>query len=96
MFDPAKPLWNTDGIAFDYAGDMVVLSASNERFYKYAMPTDNNTCTTPAPKAQVIEKEETAVQMVTTAEQKTRKVMIDGQMYIVRGGKTYTALGQVK
>lgn len=96
MFDPAKPLWNTDGIAFDYAGDMVVLSASNERFYKYAMPTDNNVCTTPAPKAQVIKKEETAVQMVTTAEQKTRKVVIDGQMYIVRGGKIYNALGQVK
>lgn len=96
MFNPEKPAWNTDGIAFDYAGDMVVMSASNERFYKFAMPTDNNTCTTPAPKAQVIEKEETAVQMVTTAEQKTRKVVIDGQMYIVRGGKIYNALGQVK
>lgn len=96
MFNPEKPAWNTDGIAFDYAGDMVVLSASNERFYKYAMPTDNNTCTTPALKDQVIEKAETAVQMVTTAEQKTRKVVIDGQMYIVRGGKTYNALGQEK
>lgn len=87
---------NVDGLAFDYAGDLLALSASIERFYKLAVPTDNNVCTTPAPKAQVIEKEETAVQMVTTAEQKTRKVVIDGQMYIVRGGKTYTALGQVK
>lgn len=87
---------NVDGLAFDYAGDLLALSASIERFYKLAVPTNNNTCTTPAPKAQVIEKEETAVQMVTTAEQTPRKVMMDGQMYIVRGGKTYTALGQVK
>lgn len=87
---------NVDGLAFDYAGDLLALSASIERFYKLAVPTDNNTCTTPAPKDQVIEKAETAVQMVTTAEQKTRKVVIDGQMYIVRGGKIYNALGQVK
>ena len=87
---------NVDGLAFDYAGDLLALSASIERFYKLAVPTDNNVCTTPAPKAQVIEKEETAVQMVTTAEQKTRKVVIDGQMYIIRGGKIYNALGQVK
>ena len=40
---------NIDGIAFDYAGDLVVLSATTERFYKFAVPTDNNVCTTPAP-----------------------------------------------
>lgn len=43
---------NIDGIAFDYAGDLYVMSAITERFYKFAVPTDNNTCTTPAPESQ--------------------------------------------
>ena len=43
---------NIDGIAFDYAGDLYVMSAATERFYKFAVPTDNNTCTTPAPESQ--------------------------------------------
>lgn len=94
MYNPEKPAWNTDGIAFDYAGDMVVMSGSIERFYKFAMPTDNNTCTTPAPKAQVIEKDDTAVQNTTIANQKVRKVMVDGQLYVRRAGKLYTILGQ--
>lgn len=42
-------LGNIDGIAFDYAGDLHVMSASAERFYKFAVPTNNNVCTTPAP-----------------------------------------------
>lgn len=45
-------LGNIDGIAFDYAGDLYVMSAATERFYKFAVPTDNNTCTTPAPESQ--------------------------------------------
>jgi hypothetical protein len=43
---------NIDGIAFDYAGDLYVMSAATERFYKFAVPTQENTCTTPAPKSQ--------------------------------------------
>ena len=39
---------NIDGVAFDYAGDLYVVCASSERFYKYALPTENNVCTTPA------------------------------------------------
>lgn len=39
---------NIDGLAFDYAGNLVVLSASSERFYHYTVPTDNNVCITPA------------------------------------------------
>ncbi|MBR5855250.1 MAG: hypothetical protein IKY87_06255, partial [Paludibacteraceae bacterium] len=45
---------NIDGIAFDYAGDLIVLSASMGRFYKFAVPTNNNICTTPAPTSQII------------------------------------------
>ena len=39
---------NVDGLAFDYAGDLYALSANQERLYKYAVPTENNVCTTPA------------------------------------------------
>ena len=47
---------NIDGIAFDYAGDLYVASAWSERFYKFAVPTENNVCLVPAQKSQVIDK----------------------------------------
>ena len=43
-----------DGIEFDYAGDLYVTSSTTQRFYKFAVPTQNNTCTTPAPESQKI------------------------------------------
>ena len=46
-----------DGLAFDYAGDLYVVHSGTERFYKYVIPTNNNTCTVPAPASQKIEKE---------------------------------------
>lgn len=58
---------NIDGLAFDHAGDLYLLSASAERFYKYAAPTNNNTCTTPAPKAQVIINSDEVVLYTITA-----------------------------
>lgn len=48
---------NIDGVAFDYAGDLYVVSASAERLYKFVVPTNTNTCTVPAPESQVIQKE---------------------------------------
>lgn len=45
---------NTDAIAFDYAGDLYTGNSSGEYFRKFEVPTDNNTCTTPAKKSQVI------------------------------------------
>lgn len=48
---------NIDGLAFDYAGDLYVASATAERFYKFVVPTTDNTCTVPAPESQVIQKE---------------------------------------
>ena len=46
-----------DGVAFDYAGDLYVASASTKRFYKFVVPTNDNTCTVPAPESQIIKKE---------------------------------------
>ena len=48
---------NIDGVAFDYAGDLYVASATAERMYKFVVPTTDNTCTVPAPESQVIQKE---------------------------------------
>ena len=39
---------NVDGIAFDYAGNIIVMSATDERMYQYALPTNNNTSIVPA------------------------------------------------
>lgn len=48
---------NIDGLAFDYAGDLYLVSSGTEKFYKFAVPTNNNTCTTPASQNQIIKKE---------------------------------------
>ena len=39
---------NIDGVAFDYAGDLYVASETTHRFYKFVVPTNDNTCTIPA------------------------------------------------
>jgi uncharacterized repeat protein (TIGR02543 family) len=54
---PVVTAANIDGLAFDYAGDLYVVNSGTERFYKYVLPTDNNTCTVPAPMSQFIQKE---------------------------------------
>lgn len=48
---------NIDGLAFDYAGNLVVLSATSERFYHYAVPTANNICLVPAKSTLTIDGE---------------------------------------
>ena len=53
----AKGNFYIDGVAFDYAGDLYVASASTERLYKFVIPTNDNTCTVPAPESQIIQKE---------------------------------------
>ena len=58
---------NIDGLAFDYAGDLYLVSATKERLYKYAIPTNNNTCTVPAKKAQVISIESSLPAYTITA-----------------------------
>lgn len=58
---------NIDGIAFDYAGDVYVVSSASEKFYKFEVPTENNVCTTPAPKAQVLINTDQTVYAITIA-----------------------------
>lgn len=48
---------NIDGIAFDYAGDLYVVNSTKEKFQKFAVPTDNNTCLVPAKKALTVDGE---------------------------------------
>lgn len=92
--ETAEITLNMDGIAFDYAGDLYVVSAGTETFYKFALPTDNNTCTTPAPKAQVVVKSgTTAVDNVVEAVT-VQKIVRNGQVLIIRDAKTFNMLGQ--
>lgn len=58
---------NIDGLHFDYAGDLYVVNSSKEKFQKFAMPTENNVCTTPAPKAQVLINTDQTVYAITIA-----------------------------
>ena len=71
-----------DGLAFDYAGDLYVVHSGTERFYKYVLPTNNNTCTVPAPESQIIMKE---ARYIVTVEAN------DNAMGTVAGGGEYKA-----
>ena len=77
-----KASTNIDGAAFDYAGDLYLMSAARERLYKYTVPTNNNTCTTPAPKAQTITLVETKQYTITATS-------ADDNMGTVTGSGTY-------
>lgn len=85
---------NVDGIAFDYAGDLYGLSANKERLYKFAVPTTNNTCTTPA-KASLVISGGTATSIDNVAvSMDAQKIVRNGQVLIIRDGKTFNMLGQ--
>lgn len=75
---------NTDAIAFDYAGDLYTGNSSGEYFKKFAVPTSDNTCTTPAPKAQVVINTDQTVYAVTT-------VVNEEAMGTVTGAGNYLA-----
>ena len=87
--------YNIDGLHFDYAGDLYVVNSSNEKFQKFVVPTNNNTCTTPAPKALVITKPSnpTVLDNTVVAPQ-VEKIVRNGQVLIIRDGKTYNMMGQ--
>lgn len=87
---------NIDGVAFDYAGDLLVVSASAERLYKYAMPTKDNSIVVPAQKSQTIVKSTgTFIDNAEVAMPQVQKVVRDGQVYVVRDGVMYDMMGNV-
>ena len=87
---------NIDGVAFDYAGDLLVVSASVERLYKYAMPTTDNSIVVPAQKSQTIVKSTgTFIDNAEVAMPQVQKVVRDGQVYVVRDGVMYDMMGNV-
>lgn len=87
---------NIDGVAFDYAGDLLVVSASAERLYKYAMPTTENSIVVPAQKSQTIVKSTgTFVDNTEVAMPQVQKVVRNGQVYVVRDGVMYDMMGNV-
>ena len=46
---------HVDGIAFDYAGNIIVMSATDERMYQYALPIETaNTSLVPSPTSKAI------------------------------------------
>ena len=46
---------NVDGIAFDYAGNIIVMSATDERMYQYALPIETaNTSLVPSPTSKAL------------------------------------------
>ena len=85
---------NIDGLHFDYAGDLYVVNSSKEKFQKFAVPTTNNTCTTPA-KVSLVISGGTATSIDNIAvSMDAQKIVRNGQVLIIRDGKTFSMLGQ--
>ena len=97
---PTLSLWktvtlggdNVDGLAFDYAGDLIAMSASVERFYKFALPTEENTTTVPA-QNYIIDNPPTNNISVSSEDINTIKILHNGMIYIIRNGQMYNIQG---
>ena len=93
-------------INMDYAGNMVVIggtafgSSDTKRMKTavFSVPTTDNTCEVPAKKAMVVTKkvaEESYIDNTTVEAAQTKKIVRNGQVLIIRDGKTYNMMGQV-
>ena len=84
---------NIDGLHFDYAGDLYVVSSGSEKFYKYALPTANNVCTTPAASKYAIKlvDEYTVKATVNPAETGVIAGLAEGGIYVKGAEATLTA-----
>ena len=83
---------NIDGVAFDYAGDLYVASASAERLYKFVVPTNDNTCTVPAPKSQAIKLETRYTVTVAVNDEAMGTAKVDGTEFLYDDEVTVTAV----
>ena len=89
-------------VDFDYAGNLLMTlgpsygpSAMAGKLYVYGLPTENNEVIVPAKKALVVEgtNETTAIED-NFVPAKVEKVILNGQVLIIRDGKTYNMMGQ--
>ena len=90
---------NIDGLHFDYAGDLYVVNSSKEKFQKFAVPTENNECTTPAASKYAFTLAPEPVYMVI--EDEVTNLVIDYKNMAIIGGpskmwqvEVYLGLGQ--
>ena len=85
--------WWTKGyvsaIDFDPAGNLYILSSSNERLMVYSLPKLVNSYTT---RITFKQEEESGVKNVK-AKDNVRKLVRNGQVLIIKGDRTYNALG---
>ena len=90
-------------LSLDYAGNLIACAGTGYsntdnnimKLVAFTLPTNDNTCTTPAPKAQVITKPSnpTVLDNTVVAPQ-VEKIVRDGQVLIIRDGKTFNMMGQ--
>ena len=86
---------NIDGLAFDLAENLYVMSASKEKMFAFATVKAENNCTTPAAKASKIVVAGTGTAIDNSfVPAKVEKVIVNGQVLIIRDGKTYNMMGQ--
>lgn len=90
-------------LCFDYAGNIVVTAGANynnntaNKLVAYGVPTDKNEIIVPAKKALVVEGTDpnpsTAIEDIYVLE--VQKVIRNGQVLIIKDGKTYNMMGQI-
>lgn len=85
---------NTYGVDFDYAGNLYIISNSNERLMVYSLPKIDNSCTT----RLVVREKGTGIEDVENNVLNTMNVekrIENGVLYIIRNGVRYNAQGVV-
>lgn len=89
---------NLNDFAWDYANNLYVVSNSNEKFVGYALPhaADTKVATPAASKyAFTIDGTGTYVDNTEANATVTEKIIRNGQVLIIRDGKTYNMMGQI-
>ncbi|MBQ7530524.1 MAG: hypothetical protein IJT12_02305, partial [Paludibacteraceae bacterium] len=82
-------------VAIDEAGNVYGIAAAKPLTI-WALPKAENNCTTPAAKASTIVVTGTGTAIDNSfAPAKVQKVVVNGQVLIIRDGKTYNMMGQI-
>ena len=86
---------NLNDFAFDYAGNLYACGNSSEKIVAWAMPrTADAVVATPAAKAYVINLSPTTYMENVELAPEVQKVVRNGQVLIIRDGKTFNMMGQ--